>query len=361
MKTPPALSLALEGDRPVPLSLALSCAAGEMLALVGPSGAGKSTLLSAIAGLHRVRSGHIAFGSHVVYDSAARIDLAPHRRKVGFVFQSFALFPHMTALENVMTAMGQVARSERRSRALHLLAIMHLEAERDRRPHSLSGGERQRVALARALAREPEILLLDEPFSAVDRLTRRSLYRELRALRRHLNIPTLLVTHDIEEATLLADRMLVIDRGRICDDGPPEHVLARPASAKVARLLDLGNIVCGIVRGRDPGSGRLAIDWAGGRLEAESAVDLPPGSPVELLLAKGRLSPVPAGAPGSFSCRLLDIRAGVSSLELSLHPLSAPDILIEVRLKLSDRTALPGTDGVLDLAIAPQDVHLLPS
>lgn len=225
---------------PIPLDVVLSCADGELLAVVGPSGAGKSTILRCIAGLYRSNEGRIVCGDRVWFDADSGIDLAPHQRAVGLVFQSYALFPHMTALGNVTTALGHRPRREREARARELLTLVHLEGLENRRPAELSGGQQQRVAVARALAREPAILLLDEPFSAVDRRTRRKLHAELKELRQSvLRVPIVLVTHDLDEAAALADQIAVVDSGEILQVGSPAEVLAAPASKRVRDILDL--------------------------------------------------------------------------------------------------------------------------
>ena len=174
------LSVRLEQLEPIPLAAEFAVAAGELLALVGPSGSGKTTVLRCIAGLHRPRSGFIRCGEATWFDSENGADFAPQERSVGFVFQNYALFPHLTAIENVATALGHLPRGARASRARALLERVHLAGLENRRPAELSGGQQQRVAVARALAREPQVLLLDEPFSAVDQVTRRKLQRELR-------------------------------------------------------------------------------------------------------------------------------------------------------------------------------------
>ncbi len=232
------LSISAHQDGPIPLAVELTCAPGEMVALVGPSGSGKTTILKTIAGLYRPKAALVRCGGIDWLDTAARLDIPPHRRQVGMMFQSYALFPHMTALRNVEAALGHVPGAERASRARALLRLVHLEGYEERKPASLSGGQQQRVAMARALARDPDVLLLDEPFSAVDRPTRRAFQRELIELRRKVGMPIVLVTHDLDEAAL-ADRLYVLDRGAILQSGISSDVLASPCSSRVREVLDL--------------------------------------------------------------------------------------------------------------------------
>jgi molybdate transport system ATP-binding protein len=220
------LEARLRIDRPLRLAVDLAVAPGEILALVGRSGAGKSTVLKALAGL-------IPCEGVIRIDGEDWADLPAHRRAIGFLFQSYALFPHRTALANLMMAMPDP--DEGRARAL--LAAVHLEGFELRRPHQLSGGQQQRVALARALARGPKLLLLDEPFSATDRPTRRALAATIGELRTDLAMPTILVSHDIEDIAALADRIAVLDGGRIVQQGPVAEVVANPCSDLVRDLV----------------------------------------------------------------------------------------------------------------------------
>jgi len=273
----------LEQEAPIPLAAELSCAPGELAALVGPSGSGKTTILRCIAGLHRPRAGEVRCNGALWYDGS--IDLPPQRRSVGLVFQSYALFPHLSALGNVMLAAGHVAPGQREAKGRALLELVNLAGLEERRPAQLSGGQQQRVALARALARDPEALLLDEPFAAVDRVTRRKLQRELALLRERVRIPIVLVTHDLDEARLLADSMTILHHGKTLQRGAPEEILARPCSAEVARLLDLGNLFEAVVREQRPESNRTLLEWAGFTLEAKHAPGFSPGESVSWVVA----------------------------------------------------------------------------
>jgi molybdate transport system ATP-binding protein len=220
------------------LELALEVGA-ETLALAGPSGAGKTTLLRAIAGLVRPDRGRVEVGAYVWLDTVRGVDLPPERRSVGLVFQDYALFPHLSVEQNVAFG-GQ-------RRAGELLGALGIERLARARPGELSGGERQRVALARALAREPEVLLLDEPLSALDASTRNTVREELGPLLRRLGLPTLLVTHDYLDAAALADRVGVVVEGRIVQIGTPSELAAAPATPFVAEYTG-GNVLHGTAR-----------------------------------------------------------------------------------------------------------------
>jgi molybdate transport system ATP-binding protein len=199
----------------------------------------------------------------------ARTFAPPQSRHVGLVFQNYALFPHMSASGNVEAALPPaLGREARAAAARELLEFVHLGGLEARHPRELSGGQQQRVALARALARDPKVLLLDEPFSAVDQVTRRRLQRELAQMRRRLRIPIVLVTHDLEEAAALADRMVVLHRGTTLQDGPPLEVLDKPRDALVARLVDFRNLFHGEVVAHDPAADRTILRWEGHELEA---------------------------------------------------------------------------------------------
>ncbi len=277
------LSARLAQPAPIPLDAELACRPGELLALVGPSGAGKTTILRAIAGLIRPRAGRIACNGETWFDAEAGVFLPPQRRRAGLVFQDYALFPHLSAIGNVKTALGHVAPAARAARARALLARVHLEGLEERRPDALSGGQRQRVALARALAREPAVLLLDEPFAAVDQVTRRKLQRELALLRRQIAAPTILVTHDLAEAAALADRMSVLHHGKTLQHGTPDEIANRPATPLVARLMDQPNVFSGTVAGRGP-AGLLALRWGDLVLEARDDGRFAPGAAVAWMI-----------------------------------------------------------------------------
>ena len=236
------------------LGVALEVGEGETVALVGPSGAGKTTVLRAIAGAARPRSGSIVLGDLTLFDAARRIDLPPEERRVGYVFQEYALFPHMSVRQNV--AFAGAARADD---LLERFGIAHLAGARPRR---LSGGERQRVGLARAIASDPDVLLFDEPLSALDAHTRTRVRAELFDLLRELRLPALLVTHDFEDATSLADRVGVIVEGGIRQMGTPTELLAAPTDAFVASFVG-SNLMPGVARGTGNGLAEVVLENGG--------------------------------------------------------------------------------------------------
>jgi molybdate transport system ATP-binding protein len=262
------LSVVLTQDGPIPLEATLACAPGEVLALVGPSGSGKSTILRSIAGHYRPKAARIVIGDECWLDTEAGLAVPPHQRRVGLVYQSYALFPHLSALDNNKTALGHLPRAARAGRAAELLGLVHLGGLERRRPAALSGGQQQRVAVARALARDPRVLLLDEPFSAVDRVTREKLYRELADMRRRLAMPVILVTHDLDEAAMLANRICLLHHGRTLQTGPPAAVMARPDTVEAARLLGLRNLFTAKVAEHRADAGFTILSWRGRDLEA---------------------------------------------------------------------------------------------
>jgi len=223
----------------------------ETLALVGPSGAGKTTVLRAVAGLLHPQRGRVAVNGRVWLDTERAIDVPPERRSVGLVFQEYALFPHMTVAQNV--AYGGTARAAELLESLGLTALVRA------RPAELSGGERQRVALARALARDPAVLLLDEPLSALDAHTRAHVRAELREALGRLRLPTILVTHDFEDAAALGERIGVIVDGKIVQLGTAADLIALPVSPFVAEFAGL-NFLRGVARPQADGLTEVTLE-----------------------------------------------------------------------------------------------------
>ena len=450
------LQVSLQNDGPIRLNAAFGCERGELLGLVGPSGSGKTSVLRAIAGLLKSPGlqGLVCVGDgpdDVWFDSARGIARAPQQRRVGMVFQHYALFPHLTAIENVAIAakntwtrglvyhsdgpvasgLGWAARrlfaanspaignksnaADRPSPLDHrpqgvmqrvfegqfddLFERMGLDGLQNRKPATLSGGQQQRVALARALAREPQVLLLDEPFSAVDSPTRQALHRELAALRQRVAIPMVLVTHDLNEARRLADRVVILDAGESLQIGPPAKVFASPRNARVAELVGIQNHFQGQFWSATPTtrpdsptlpqphvSGALAaagfgqLHWQSHAcLAALEGLDKPTSVSLQVI-DKGRLDdgarvswviagellelssmPPTAAATNTVICTVLEV---LPLGEISFVTL-APEALPLQRVSLNFSTAvlrqLGATPGAtLYLHIPPAAVHIMP-
>jgi molybdate transport system ATP-binding protein len=246
----------------------------SITALFGPSGCGKTTTLRCLAGLERPDAGRIAFGRTTWFDAEGAKFLSPQQRGIGFLSQDYALFPHLTVARNVAYGLGGVPRRDRGRRVAEMLDTVRLSGLGDRYPHQVSGGEQQRVALARALVRRPRLLLLDEPLSALDQPTREQLRPELRRLLLRAGTPVVLVTHDRAEATALADHLIVLDGGRVRQQGAVEEVFSRPADAEVARIVGTETVQPGRVVASAGGLATVAV--GGTRLLAPA-----PAAPTE--------------------------------------------------------------------------------
>jgi molybdate transport system ATP-binding protein len=219
----------------------------SVTAIFGPSGSGKTTILRCLAGLDRPQSGRIQFAKRTWFDATAGVMLPPQRRGIGFLFQDYGLFPHLSVESNIGYGLSRLRFSERRIRISELLSVLEISELSHRKPHELSAGQQQRVALARAIAPRPKLLLLDEPLSALDAPTRETLRRELRRLLVQFATPAIVVTHDLTEAIALADTAIIIDQGKILQAGPLSEVFSRPADDRVARIVGVETIDAGNV------------------------------------------------------------------------------------------------------------------
>jgi molybdate transport system ATP-binding protein len=228
-------------------------AGAGVTALFGPSGAGKTLTLDSIAGFMRPDAGRILLDDQILFDAASRVSLRPQQRNCGYVFQNYALFPHMTLRQNLVFAAERQPRLERHRRVNEMLDRFHLTDVSGRRPHEVSGGQKQRCSIARALIGSPRLLLLDEPARGLDAPLRAELYSLLRQIRPEFRIPILLVTHDLEECFELAEDMLIIREGRIVQSDSPRKILDQPANVEVARLLGISNLFEAEITALDPG------------------------------------------------------------------------------------------------------------
>lgn len=228
-------------------------AAAGVTVLFGPSGSGKTLTLESIAGFSRPDSGRILLDDEILFDAPTQVNLPPRLRNCGYVFQNYALFPHMTLRENLLFAAERWPRLERYRKVNEMLERFHLAEVAGRRPHEVSGGQKQRCSIARALIGGPKLLLLDEPARGLDAPLRSELYELLRQVRADYSLPVLLVTHDLDECFAVGDEMLVLSDGRIVQSGPPRKVLDQPANVEVARLLGIPNLFQAEITALDPG------------------------------------------------------------------------------------------------------------
>ena len=361
------LKIRLRQEHPVVLDVAFECGAGELLALVGPSGSGKTTVLRCVAGLATPRDGEVTCNGETWLDMRGGAIASPQQRRVGLVFQHYALFPHLDALANVTSAMSHQPPRERAARARALLARVNMEGLEARKPSELSGGQRQRVALARALARDPQALLLDEPFSAVDQLTRRRLRLELAHLRREIRIPMVLVTHDLDEAQLLGDRLSVLHHGRTLQTGAVQEVLQHPASALVARLLDQRNVFTGVVSRHDTRGGTTWLDWAGTEIECTLATRFAPGERVDWVVPEShvvmhrreRPSRGERENPVSGIARDVVTLGGDARVTLDVHGVDTP-LTFEISAHVAERNRV-AAGAEVSVSLLADGIHLMPA
>ncbi len=382
------LTVNLSNSAPMHLNVQFDCAPGELVALVGPSGSGKTSVLRAIAGLLKTPSlqGRITVGDSVWFDRAVdskqHTNLSPQDRQVGLVFQNYALFPHLSAIENIAVATTHTPAHDANGLLLALIQRLGLAGLEHRLPSQLSGGQQQRVALARALARNPAVLLLDEPFSAVDAPSRTSLYRELANLRNSVSTPMVLVTHDLFEARRLADRVVILDAGATLQSGTPEQVFSRPRNARVAELVGIQNHFQGRFykssSAEQAGWGQL--DWQGCMLTVLDKNKLDDGAHVSWVLAAEHLDITSDKTssnceqslpPNTLRCQFLEVLSLGETSICTFAPLGWP-ALAEVRLTLTLSSAHVRSLGIgpenagntvqrtVNVHIPPQSVHIMP-
>ena len=334
-------------------SLTLEVRKGELISLLGPSGCGKTTLLRIVAGFIAPDGGRVTIAG------ADMSHVPTHRRNLGMVFQSYSLWPHMSVAENVAFGLASrgVARDVQRRKVEHALELVELGDLSQRLPRELSGGQQQRVALARALVYEPEILLLDEPLSALDRKLRERMQRDLRQLQQRLGITTIFVTHDQEEALILSDRVAVMSDGEIVQIGSPREIYEHPESYFVADFVGRTNRFACEVTGNVDGRARLATE-SGLRLEARTARPLKRGDRVYAVIRPEKIDLALDGAAADA------LEAKVESIDylgaVTYYNCRTDDgsELVVARQNLSPADARIVRGQTLRLAIAPE--HVVP-
>ena len=355
------LKIKISQQIPMPIQVALECMDGQIHALVGPSGSGKTTVLRMIAGLSNPEIGKIECAESVWFnaDECRKnfLSVPVTKRSCGFLFQQYALFPHLNALENVLIALQNSGVDFERKRliALQWLERMGIANLADRRPHQLSGGQQQRVALARALARQPEVLLLDEPFSAIDVPTRQSLYKTLADIRQDLSIPILLVTHDLREAELLADTITVIDQGIALQTATPSTLFQKPRNTRVAQLVGISNTFKGIFN-----AGKLSWEGASYVFNVIDKGKIPAGMDVAWVVPQSGLSVHRQANPATLPVIIKQVSTlgQIASVELAIQ-----DSCLSINWDASSaelrRLGLEAGEHA-HLEIDAQQIHIMP-
>ena len=326
---------------PVLNDISLALAPGELLCLLGPSGCGKTTLLRLVAGLEPVRQGRIEIDGQAIADAETGLDIPPERRRVGLMFQDYALFPHLTVRQNVVFGLKDRASTDRLLWVEDVLARVGLAGYAGRYPHTLSGGQQQRVALLRALAPEPRVMLLDEPFSGLDLTLRTQVRSETLDIHTESGVATLMVTHDPDEAMFMADTVAIIESGRVVQQGPPSAIYMRPATPFVAGLFGPLNRLTGRVQG-----GRVSTP-----LGVFEAAHLAEGAAVQVLIRHEALRLADAPLTDGAMClaprpaRLLAARLIGRATHLRLQ---ATEGGIELQARIPGTVdAVPGRDVML--------------
>lgn len=335
------------GERGVSFALDVEfTAATGFTILFGASGAGKTTLLDCIAGLQTPEAGLVAVGADALFDSAGGVDVPPNRRGVGYLMQSLALFPHMTVAQNVQYGLDGLKKSERGARCAQVLEAFRISSLAERRPGEISGGERQRAALARTLVTRPRVLLLDEPLTALDAVTKSQILDDLRAWNRERQIPILYVTHQREEAFALGENVIALDAGRIVAHGSPYEVFQRPQSETVAQLAGFENIFeCAFVADH-PEQGTMTCRVAGSAVELEVALSrIDRARPVRVGIRAGDIL-LASSAPQGLSAR--NIFSG------TIAGLEQRDVMVIVRVNCGAEFEVhvtPAARDALQLAV----------
>ncbi len=327
--------------------------------LFGPSGAGKTTLLRCLAGLEKPDHGKIVFGDETWFDSDQKQFTPPQDRPVGYFFQDYALFPHLSVAGNIGYNLTGLNREEKENRITEMLELFDLKSMEDRNITTLSGGEKQRVALARTLSRRPRLLLLDEPLSALDGPTRRRLRKEMRSLLPKFNLPIILVTHDRTEALSMGDRLIVLDQGQALQEGSLADVFSRPNSKRTAEIVGVENVFPGTLIEKNDGIATVEI--AGTQISAPAG-DCEEGSVMvgiraeDIVLRKGHSSQK-TSARNQLSGKITQINHEESLVRITTDCGFLVDSLI-TRESLLDLDL--DTDQEVQLSVKATSIHIFP-
>ena len=331
-----------------------SAGTGEVLALLGASGSGKSTALQCIAGIRRPDWGRIELDGEVLFDSERQIDLPPRKRRVGYLFQQYALFPNMTVEQNIAASLGHLDRARRRARTEELVAMLRLEGTEKQLPRQLSGGQQQRTALARILASEPRVILLDEPLSALDSSLRWQLEQELRDVLERFGGPAVWVSHDLGEVCRSCGRVCVLEGGKSDPAVGIRELIERPGTAGAARISGCRNVVRACPEA-EPGLVRVP-EW---NVKLRTAGPWREGFSLLGVRAE-RVRPAEEGAENAFPCRVRRVMDDVSALAAALVPEGAAETAPPLWMELDRAEERALTEGMrLWVSVSPEDILLL--
>ncbi len=333
----------------------LKIARGEFMTLLGPSGCGKTTLLNLVAGFLAPDEGEIFI------DNALVTDVPAYARRTGIVFQNYALFPHMSVASNVaygLKARG-VGKGEIARRVADVLSMMKLEGYEERRPRQLSGGQQQRVALARALVIEPKVLLLDEPFSALDKNLRASMQVEVKEIQRRLGVTTIFVTHDQSEALSLSDRIAVMSGGRICQIDTPERLYRKPSDRFVASFIGEGSLLKAKLERIEGDNATVAVDAARFSVPAKPLAGASPGAPVDLFVRPEHLQ-LSSGTDAALSGVVAASIYQGDHVDLYIDTPQAASGRIHMRLGAREAAGISGAGSKISVDIASEDLVAFP-
>ena len=336
--------------------LSLTIQTGAFFTLFGASGCGKSTLLRCIAGLETADEGEINIAGRMLFSAKSRVSVPTYKRRIGMVFQSYAIWPHLTVFANVAFPLEVQKAPEIRSRVMRSLEVVGLHRFADRDATQLSGGQQQRVALARAIVANPEILLLDEPLSNLDVALREQMRIELSELQRAIGITTVLVTHDQTEALSMSDRIAVMSDGRIVETGSPDDLYHRPQSIVTGRLIGGANIMAGVAA---PSNGNgVVVETPIGSLRSSSTAT---GSVQVMIRPEGiivaGMDSARSGSPNQFTCLVRVARFTGQLRELELLRQDVPDWPLRCRV---DSSLAVAAGDIVEVMIDPSAVHVIP-
>ncbi len=329
--------------------LSLQIEKGAFFTLFGTSGCGKSTLLRCLAGLETPDTGEIGIAGRRVFAASEGLSVPTHRRRIGMVFQSYAIWPHMTVFANVAFPLEVQKAGDIRTKVMRALAMVGLAEFAERPATQLSGGQQQRVALARAIVADPEVLLLDEPLSNLDVALREQMRVELLDLQKAIGVTTVLVTHDQTEALSMSDRIAVMSAGRIVETGTPDEVYHRPRSTITGRLIGGANVLQGEAVAT---TGGCLVQTALGTLRSTAAAN----GKVQVMIRPENLVPGAPGAANLLRCRVRITRFAGQLREIELVPDACPDLRLRGRVEAGLALA-PGDE--IDIAIDPSAVHVI--